>query len=145
MRGLGLLTLRLVVGLGLMAHGLPKLVPVWGGSPRQNAAILEGAGIGGAYLVTVGTGLVESLGGLLLMVGAYTVWVSGLLALTTVAMGALLHLPHGFFLNWILDPERQHGYEFHFLRAGALVCLMVAGPGAVSHDGLRAKRSKRKR
>ena len=72
MPGLGLLTLRLTVGIGFVAHGLPKLIPVWGGNPRAAAATLESAGVGWPYLVAVGTGLAETLGGLLLLAGAYT-------------------------------------------------------------------------
>ena len=144
MPGLGLLTLRLTVGLGFVAHGLPKLIPVWGGNPRAAAATLESAGVGWSYLVAVGTGLAETLGGLLLLAGAYTPWVSLVLAAPTVAIGAVRYLPHGYFLNWSLDPDSDHGYEFHLLRVATLVCLMLAGPGRLSYDARRKKASRRK-
>ena len=139
MLGLGLLTLRLIVGFGFIAHGLPKLVPVWGGSPSGTAVVLASASIGWPYLVTVGTGLAETLGGLLLVAGAYTPWAALVLAAPTAAIGAVLYLPHGYFLNWSLDPETNHGYEFHLLRIATLVCLMMAGPGTIAYDTRRKK------
>lgn len=141
MPGLGLLTLRLIVGIGFIAHGLPKLLPVWGGSPSVTAVVLSSAGIGWPYLVTVGTGLAETLGGLLLIAGAYTPWASLVLVAPTAAIGAVLYLPHGYFLNWSLNSETSHGYEFHLLRVATLVCLMMAGPGAIAYDARRRKAS----
>ena len=137
MLGLGLLTLRLIVGFGFIAHGLPKLVPVWDGSPSATAVPLASAGLGWPYLVTVGAGLAETLGGLLLVAGAYTPWAALVLAAPTAAIGAVLYLPHGYFLNWSLDPETNHGYEFHLLRIATLVCLMMAGPGTIAYDARR--------
>ena len=134
MRGLGLLVLRCIVGVGFVAHGLPKLIPVWGGGPRETAVLLEKAGVSWTFLVTIGTGLVETLSGVLLLAGAFVVWASLVLAATTAATALVLYLPHGFFLNWSLDSAVPHGYEFHLLRFGALVCLMLAGPGGLSYD-----------
>ena len=139
MQGFGLLALRLVLGLTFVLRGLPKLVPVWGASPRETAALFETAGVTSAYPVVVGTGLVELLAGVLLLAGAYTFWTSILLVATTCAVGWKLHLPHGFFINWTMTPGVGHGYEQTFLLVGALVCLMFAGPGLFSVDRRRAR------
>ena len=139
MQGLGLLVLRLVLGLTFVAHGLPKLVSVWGTSPRETAVLLETAGVTPAYPITVGSGLVELLGGFLLIVGGYTFWVSVLLVATTSVTAWTLHLPHGFFINWTMTPGQGHGVEQAFVVVGALVALMLCGPGAISADRRRAR------
>ncbi len=138
MRGLGLLALRVSVGVVYMAHGLQKLFPICDGSPQLTAVALETAGVSSAYLVTVGSGLAEVIGGGLLIFGAYTTWTALLVGTTTVAIGMLLYYPNGFFLNWSLASGVAHGAEFDVLRLGALVCLMFAGPGALSFDARRA-------
>ena len=46
---------------------------------------------------------------------------------------------NGFFLNWNLTPGQGHGYEFNFVLIGALISLMLSGPGAFSIDGRRAR------
>lgn len=139
MRGLGPLILRLALGVLFIAHGLPKLVPVWGSRPADTAALLEAAGVWAFYPVTVGIGLAELLAGTLLVVGAYTVLGAMLLAATTAASSWMLHLSNGFFLNWSLETGVGHGYEFDFLQLAALVCLMFSGPGALAFDARRSR------
>lgn len=139
MQGAGLLILRLVLGLTFVAHGLPKLIPVWGTGPREAAALLETAGIDPAYPIAVGSGLVELLGGVLLLAGGYTAWTSLLLVATTGAIAWRLYLPHGFFINWSLTPGQGHGYEHALLLVGGLVCLLVSGPGRLAIDRRRAR------
>jgi len=137
MQGFGLLLLRIVLGLTFLAHGLPKLFPLWGTSPQTTATLFEAASFTPAYSLAVGTGIVEVLAGLLLIVGAYTVWACALLVATTSVIAWKLHVPHGFFVNWSLTPETGHGYEFAFVLTGALVCLMCSGPGSCSIDRRR--------
>jgi putative oxidoreductase len=137
MQGFGLLLLRIVLSLTFLAHGLPKLFPLWGTSPQTTAALFEAASFTPAYPLAVGTGIVEVLAGLLLIVGAYTFWACALLVATTSVIAWKLHVPHGFFVNWSLTPETGHGYEFAFVLTGALVCLMCSGPGSCSIDHRR--------
>ena len=139
MRGLGLLVLRFAVSIVFVAHGLPKLVPIWESGPAQAAALLAAAGVSSSYPVAVGTGIVEVFAGALLMVGAYTPWVAVLLTVTTIASSWILHLSNGFFLNWSLEPSVGHGVEFEFLQVSTLVCLMLTGPGVLSYDTRRAR------
>ena len=41
-----------------------------------------------------------------------------------------VHLANGFFLNWTMAAGAGHGYEFNLALIGALVSLMLTGPGA---------------
>ena len=113
--------LRVIVGSVFVAHGLPKLIPIWGGSPSATAVYFE------------------ALAGLALVAGFYTLWAAVALASDVALTIWKAHLPHGFFLNWTLASGVGHGYEFHLVLLGALACLMLAGPGALSIDGRRAR------
>ena len=138
MRDLGLLLLRVVVGAVLVSHGLPKLVPLWDASPQDTARLFESVGLVPAFPLTIATGLVEALGGGLLIAGAYTFWTTMCLAGTTMALAWKLYLPNGFFLNWELAPGAGHGYEFALVLVAALLCLLLSGPGSFSFDRRRA-------
>ena len=140
MQGLGLLSLRCVLGLVSIAHGLPKLLPMGSDSPRDIAALFEGVGLSPAYPLTVATGIVEVLGGALLTVGAYTFWSGLLLVSTILAVSWKLTLPNGFFMNWLLKSEVGHGYEFSLVLVAAILCVMLAEPGILSVDRRRARR-----
>ena len=50
MHGGGSTILRLVLGVVFLAHGLPKLLPVFGGSPAETAAMFEASGLQPALL-----------------------------------------------------------------------------------------------
>ena len=62
MQGVGLLVLRLTLGLTLVLHGLPKLVPMWGMGPRETEALFVAAGVTPAYAIAVGYGLNNTTG-----------------------------------------------------------------------------------
>ncbi|HSD32178.1 MAG TPA: DoxX family protein, partial [Gemmatimonadales bacterium] len=84
--------LRLIVGYGFMAHGYAKLTR----GPDAFAAILQAIGVPAPHLAAWATVLVELLGGLAILAGAFVV-------LATIPMAAVLlvamftvHLPYGF-------------------------------------------------
>ena len=139
MRGLGPSLLRLAVGTVFVAHGLVKLLPVPGGGVRETAALFESLAFQVPYAVVMTLGWVEVAGGVALVLGAYTGWVAFALLLTTAVTSWKLHLPHGLFLNWSLEPGVQHGYEFDLLLIGALLSLMATGAGSLSVDRARQR------
>jgi len=128
MTALGLLILRLGIGVILAAHGAQKLFGVWGGPgmagwtqsvqrlrirPAQPwawvAALSE---FGGGLLL--GLGLLSPLGSLAI-IGAM------LVAIATV------HLANGFW-------NGKRGYEFNLSLVAAAAALALTGPGAYSLD-----------
>jgi putative oxidoreductase len=126
----GLLILRLVVGIGLAAHGAQKLFGWWGGpgvrglhlhltNMRFRPASLW---VAGAVASEIGGGLLLALG-LLSPLGSVGVGASMLMAI------AAFHWGKGFF-------GQRGGYEtpLLYLVAGATVGL--TGPGSYSLDSL---------
>ena len=110
-----------------------------GGSPADTAVLFNAVGLEPAYPLAIVTGIVEVFGGVFLIAGGYTVWITIVLTVTTLAIGWKLHLPNGFFLNWSLNPAAGEGYEYDLVLVGTFLCLLLSGPGAFSIDSRRAK------
>ena len=139
MSGLGPCLLRLAVGTVFVAHGLAKLLPVFGGGVAGTAVLLESLAFQAPSAVALTLGGVETAGGVALLLGAYTGWAAFALTLTTAVTSWRLHLPNGLFLNWSLEPGVGHGYEFDLVLIGALLCLMMTGAGSLSVDRARQR------
>jgi putative oxidoreductase len=118
----GLLVLRLVVGTTFLLHGLDKLgdLPYWehffGAHSIPAPSVM-------APLVAA----TETVGGVLLIVGAATAPVAA--ALTGDMLVALFttHIGNGFFVA-------DGGFELVLVLAGASATLVLAGPGRYSVD-----------
>ncbi|HZU15076.1 MAG TPA: DoxX family protein [Candidatus Dormibacteraeota bacterium] len=128
MLGVGLLILRVVVGLTLAAHGAQKLFGWFSGPGLKGfAGTLGQLGLRPAPAWAVVAGLAEFLGGLALALGlltplaAYAIAGSMLVAIFTV------HLAKGFW-------NHQGGLEFPLTILAAVVAVALAGPGAYSLD-----------
>jgi putative oxidoreductase len=128
MTAIGLLILRLGIGLILAAHGAQKLFGAWGGPgmagwtqsvqrlrirPAQPWAWV-------AALSEFGGGLLLALG-LLSPLGSLAIIGAMLVAIATV------HLANGFW-------NGKRGYEFNLSLVVAAAALAFTGPGAYSLD-----------
>lgn len=132
MQPYGPAVLRLAIGAIFVAHGAQKLFGVWGGGGIDGTtAFFTQLGLSPAMPLAIVAGVVEFVGGLMLIGGALTLFAS--LALTIDMLVAVwkVHLAGGFFL--------PAGYEFNLALIAALVSLMLTGPGALSIDGQRAR------
>jgi putative oxidoreductase len=134
--GWALLPLRLVVGFGFAAHGYAKLAR----GPESFAAILHVMGIPAPGLMAWATSLLELLGGISLMLGAYVLPLS--LPLSAVMVTAIfgVHFRYGFSSirlqalsasGAVFGPV---GYELNLLYVAALLVLALSGPSPVSVD-----------
>jgi putative oxidoreductase len=127
---LGLLILRLVLGLTVAAHGAQKLFGWFGGSGLVGfGGVMEKLNIRPAGPFALLAGLGEFGGGILVALGllnpAGPLVVAGAMAVAIVTV----HLSKGFF-------SQGGGYEFPLLIAGGAVALSFTGPGAYSLDGI---------
>ena len=140
MRAYGQTLLRLAVGTVFLAHGLQKLLGIGGGPGLSGTVHMVGRlGFGYAYPLGVALVLTETVGGALLIAGWWTMWASLALLVDMVIAVWKVHYPNGFFLNWTLTPGKGHGVEYNVVLIGALLCLILAGPGALSIDDHRSQ------
>jgi putative oxidoreductase len=140
MQAHGPAVLRLAVGAVFVAHGVQKLFGVWGGGGLIGTAdSFAQLGLTPALPLALFVGVLELMGGLLLVLGARTIFTAGLLATATVVSAWKLRFAHGFFLNWGVTPGQGHGFEYDLVLIAALVTLMLTGAGAFSVDGRRAR------
>ena len=135
--------LRLIVGYGFVAHGFAKLSK----GPEAFAAILQAMGVPGPHLMAWATILVELLGGLAILVGAFVALVSLPMAAVLLVAMFTVHLPNGFSSIKLLDVTAAGakfgppGYETNLLYLACLAALVVGGSGPAAIDGLIKKRT----
>ena len=92
------LPLRLILGIGFIYHGFPKLFSSAG--HEGFAAMLQGIGVPAPALTAWIVAIVESLGGLALIAGAYVAVAAVPLAVNMLVALFTVHLPMGFsFMN----------------------------------------------
>src|SRR5262249_17360005 len=140
--GWAVLVLRLLVGFGFAVHGYAKLER----GPAQFAVALTGMGMVTplfmAWLVT----LIELLGGVLLMAGAFVRPLCLPLSIIMITAMIGVHLPYGFSsvkLRAVTAQGAQFGptgYEINLFYLAALLILAVAPIGLFSVDGWLDKR-----
>jgi len=133
-----LLPLRLIIGYGFMAHGWAKLSR----GPAEFAKLLEHIGAPLPELTAWVSTLIEILGGLAILAGAFVVLVSiPLIAMMLVAMFTV-HLRYGFSAinttGLTADGPQfgPPGYEVNLLYIAGLLALILGGAGPLSIDGL---------
>lgn len=119
--------LRIGAALLFIQHGGQKLLGWFGGIDGEGgtAELFSQMGLAGA---------IELVGGLLLLIGLFTVPVALIAALEMVAAYVLAHMPQGGF------PIENQG-ELALLYMLVWAYIAAAGPGALSVDGAMARRT----
>jgi putative oxidoreductase len=137
------LPFRLVIGYGFMAHGWAKLSR----GPAGFARLLEQIGAPLPEATAWVSTLIEILGGLAILAGAFVAAVSlPLIVMMLVAMFTV-HLRYGFSaINTIgLTADGPQfgppGYEVNLLYIAGLLALILGGAGPLSIDGLLTPRN----
>jgi putative oxidoreductase len=145
MNAAGLLVLRLVVAVALLAHGGHQMFGLFAGPAigpgglTTTAGRFSTLGLEPGYPLAVLSGTIQLAAGSLIAVGLLARWAS---IASVLYLGIVMWKDQwrwGFFANWMMDPERGHGVEISFVLAGALVCLALAGAGEWSIDGWRTR------
>ncbi|HTV21744.1 MAG TPA: DoxX family protein [Polyangiaceae bacterium] len=144
-RGWAVLPLRLLIGFGFAAHGWAKLQR----GPDQFAVVLDALGVPGPHFTAWATTLLELLGGIALMLGAFVSALSLPLAIVMLTAMFGVHLRYGFSsikLREITAAGAEFGrpgYELNLLYLAGLLTLVLGGEGNASLGAwLRRRREK---
>ncbi|THD64295.1 DoxX family protein [Phenylobacterium sp.] len=136
--------LRLIVGYGFMEHGYAKLAH----GPEHFADILHALGVPAPALMGWLTILVELVGGLLVLIGAFIPLAAVPMAAVLLVAIVTVHLPNGFSSIKLQSVTAagahfgQPGYETDLLYLAAIAALVLGGPGPLSLGrGLVRRRS----
>lgn len=130
---------RLGLGLVILPHTLQKMLGAFGGQGFEGTyqSFTTKLGIPGplAFMAIV----TEAFGVVALIFGALTRVAA--LAIAAVMLGAIavVHAPHGFFMDWS-GAKASEGFEYHMLAITLAVVCLVWGGGRASIDGLLQNR-----
>ena len=128
MTALGLLILRVVLGLTLAAHGSQKVFGWFGGSGMAGwTGLVQKLRMRPALAWAWVAALSELAGGLLVALGFLFPLGSLMIFGAMLVAIALVHWPNGFW-------NTKRGYEFNLLIIAAGAALALTGPGAYSLD-----------
>ncbi|WP_028550592.1 DoxX family protein [Paenibacillus sp. UNC451MF] len=127
---LGLLIVRLVVGLTFMGHGAQKLFGWFGGyGPKGTGGWMESVGIKPGVQMAVLSGLMELIGGLLFAAGLFTTVGAALIVITMLGAIVKVHGKNGYWAT-------GNGYEYNLMLIAVAVGVALIGAGSYSLDAL---------
>src|SRR5262245_59854600 len=138
------LPLRLVIGYGFIAHGWAKLSR----GPAEFAKLLEQIGAPLPEVTAWVSTLMEILGGVAILAGAFVAVVSVPLIVTMLVAMFTVHLRYGFSaidtIGLTADGPQfgPPGYEVNLLYIAGLLALILGGAGPLSTDGLLTTRKR---
>jgi putative oxidoreductase len=118
----GLLILRIALGIIFIYHGYPKLAHLRGGAQMQGFFVEHGLP---GYFVYI-AGVIETFGGGLLLLGLFARGTALLLVIEMSVAIWKVHSLHGYLA--------VHDYEFPLALATACFALATVGAGAFSVD-----------
>lgn len=118
--------LRVVLGVIFVSHGVPKLA----GGIGATAGFFGQLGIPLPTLSAWFIALLETLGGLALVVGVLVAPIAILLSIHMLLGILLVHLP-----SWYVVGPGTGGAEFNAILIAGLLVLVVLGPGAAALGG----------
>lgn len=135
----GSLVSRLALAAVIFPHGAQKALGWFGGFGFSGTmgfftqqlhipAPLAALAIAAEFLGPVA--LVLGLGGRVAALG---------IGVTMAVAAATVHVPHGFFMNW-MGQQQGEGLEYFILAIGLALAVMIKGSGAWSLDRLLAPR-----
>ena len=125
---LGLLVLRVVVGLLFVGHGAQKLFGAFGGGGLAGtAAFFESIGLRPGHLHARAAGAAELTAGALLVLGLLTPIAAAMIMGVMVVAIVTVHGSNG---PWVTEK----GYEYNLVLIATAFALAAVGPGQWSLD-----------
>jgi putative oxidoreductase len=136
------LILRLTLGLVMFPHGAQKLLGWYGGFGFDGTMGFFTQQMGMPWLVAFLVIIGESLGSVALLLGLLTRFTAASLGVIMLGAMTMVHLPHGFFMNWF-GKQQGEGFEYHLLVIGISLALLATGAGKWSADRFIAEKIER--
>lgn len=128
MMNLGLLIIRVVIGLTFMGHGAQKLFGWFGGyGPKGTGGWMESIGIKPGVAMAIIAGLSELAGGLLFAAGLFTPIAAILIAATMVVAILKVHGQNGYWGD-------KGGFEYQLVLIAVVLGVAFIGAGSYSVD-----------
>jgi putative oxidoreductase len=125
---LGLLIIRLVIGVLFIGHGAQKLFGWFGGyGLKGTGGWFESIGIKPGVTMALFAGLAELLGGILFALGLLTPLAGIMIAGTMVMAIVKVHAPNGLWAT-------SNGYEFNLTLLAVAIGVALIGPGQYALD-----------
>ncbi|MGV3464236.1 MAG: DoxX family protein [Heyndrickxia sp.] len=121
---LGLLIIRVVIGLTFIGHGSQKLFGWFGGAGLSNTGEwLESIGIRpGGKIWAICAGIFELVGGLLFGAGVFTPIGAGLISIIMIDAIFSVHIKNGYWID-------RNGFEYCFILIVVTISVAMIGPG----------------
>jgi len=130
MMHIGILLIRLAVGLTFVGHGAQKLFGWFGGyGLKGTGGWLESIGLKPGVTMALIAGLAEFVGGLLFALGLFTPFAALLIAATMFVAIVKVHAPNGFWIT-------QNGFEYNLILIVVVIGVALIGAGDYSIDAL---------
>jgi putative oxidoreductase len=130
MLSLGLLIIRLVIGLSFAAHGVQKLFGWLGGyGLKGTGGWFESIGIKPGVTMAFLAGFAELAGGLLFAAGLFTPIAGVVLALTMLVAIVKVHAANGYW-------STQNGYEYNLALVAITIGVALTGAGKYALDAI---------
>ncbi|MEE6450890.1 DoxX family protein [Gottfriedia acidiceleris] len=128
MLNIGLLIIRLVIGLLFVGHGAQKLFGWFGGHGlKGTGGWFESIGMKPGVTVALFAGLAELIGGILFTLGLLTPLAGIMIAVTMVMAIIKVHGPNGLWAT-------ANGYEYNLTLLAVAIGIALIGPGKYAID-----------
>jgi putative oxidoreductase len=130
MEAIGILLIRMVVGLYFAAHGAQKAFGWFGGGgPAGTGAFFDQIGIKPGKQMALLAGIGELLGGILFLLGLLTPLAALLIIVPMIVAIQKVHGKNGLFSD-------KGGIEYNLVLIAIALGITLMGPGAISLDSL---------
>ncbi len=128
MINIGLLIIRLVIGVLFVGHGAQKLFGSFGGHGlKGTGGWFESIGMKPGVTMALFAGLAELIGGILFTLGLLTPLAGIMIAGTMVMAIVKVHGPNGLWAT-------SNGYEYNLTLLAVAIGIALIGPGQYALD-----------
>ncbi|CRK81245.1 DoxX family protein [Neobacillus massiliamazoniensis] len=130
MLNIGLLIIRLVIGVLFIGHGAQKLFGWFGGHGlKGTGGWFESIGMKPGVTMALFAGLAEFIGGVLFALGLLTP-IAGIMIAGTMVMAIVkVHGPNGLWAT-------ANGYEYNLTLLAVAIGIALIGPGQYALDAI---------